>query len=76
MYIITINTTDILCNIQISFVSNNNKPFTLSAKSIAVDEVIKNYPKYLSLILEEIYDPEIPFSHNSDQYFSFCKYCE
>lgn len=60
----------------ISFISGNNVPFTLNTEKIATEDVIQQYPEYLARILNEIYDESIPFRHNTDQYFSYCAYCE
>ncbi|MDX2360570.1 MAG: PD-(D/E)XK nuclease family protein [Crocinitomicaceae bacterium] len=60
----------------ISFISGNNEPFTLDTKKMDVNEVIESYPMYIAKILEEMYDSEIPFEHNSGQHFSYCNYCE
>ncbi len=58
----------------ISFISGEFKPFKLDGKKFNLEEVIKDYPKYLGMILNEIYDTEIPFSHK-DAHFSYCQYC-
>lgn len=61
----------------ISFVSKANEPFEIKTpKEIELEEMIDNFPKYIGLILEEIYDVEAPFSHNSKQYTSYCMYCD
>lgn len=60
----------------ISFISGNNTPFTLDTKSMLTEEVVQNYPNYLSSILEEVYNEAIPFEHNASQYISYCNYCE
>jgi len=59
----------------ISFISENFKPFVLQGKKIDLEETIKNYPKFLGMILSELYDPDVPFRH-TNEYFSFCKYCD
>jgi len=58
----------------ISFISGEFKPFKLDGKKFNLEEVIKDYPKYLGMILNEIYDTEIPFSHK-EAHFSYCQYC-
>lgn len=60
----------------ISFISGNFKPFTIIEKDFDLDDIIINYPKYLGLLLEEMYDEEIPFTHVSKGQFSYCQYCE
>jgi ATP-dependent helicase/nuclease subunit B len=59
----------------ISFVSNANEPFKLNTQKMDLEEMIDNFPKYISLILEGVYDEDVPFVHNTDQYFSYCQYC-
>ncbi|MFT5778548.1 MAG: ATP-dependent helicase/nuclease subunit B [Crocinitomicaceae bacterium] len=59
----------------ISFVSGKNIPFTLDTKKISIETVIQDFPKYIATILERAYDSELPFLH-SDDYFSYCQYCE
>lgn len=61
----------------ISFVSKANEPFEIKTpKEIELEEMIEHFPKYIGLILEEMYDVEAPFSHNSKQYTSYCMYCD
>ena len=62
------------CNI-ISFISNKHEPFELNSTKLEIAEVAKNYPAYLSQIISEIYDEEIPFEHNTLQWKSYCMYC-
>lgn len=59
----------------ISFVSNANEPFTLNTQKMDLEEMIENFPKYIALILERIYDIDVPFAHNKDQFVSYCGYC-
>ncbi|MFK7784228.1 MAG: PD-(D/E)XK nuclease family protein, partial [Crocinitomicaceae bacterium] len=59
----------------ISFVSNANEPFKLNTQQMNLEEMIENFPKYISLILEGIYDTDVPFVHDTSQYFSYCQYC-
>jgi len=59
----------------ISFVSKANEPFTVSHKNKGIEELIEDFPKYISLILEGIYDENVPFVHNKDQFVSYCEYC-
>ncbi len=60
----------------ISFVSNANEPFKLNTQKMDLEEMIENFPKYIGLILEGIYDEDVPFSHNKDQFVSYCQYCD
>ena len=59
----------------ISLVSAKSEPFALDLKSIPFDEGVAAYPQYIQQILEEIYNTEIPFVHQSKGPFSYCKYC-
>jgi len=59
----------------ISFVSKSNEPFTVSHKNNGIEELIEDFPKYISLILEGVYDENVPFTHNKDQFVSYCEYC-
>jgi len=60
----------------ISFISNNFKPFVLTAKGYDLEEFIKNYPEYLGKILTEMYNEEILIEHiDRGPYNTFCKYC-
>lgn len=58
----------------ISFISGNFQPFTLQGKAIDLEETIKNYPNYLGMLLTEIYDEEVAFSH-TERHVSYCDYC-
>lgn len=60
----------------ISLVSAKSEPFALDLKSIPFDEGVAAYPQYIQQILEEIYNTEIPFVHQSKGPFSYCKYCD
>lgn len=60
----------------ISFISGNNVPFVLDTKKSALEDVVDNFPIYIGRILSEMYDDEIPFVHDSSQYFSYCQYCD
>lgn len=60
----------------ISFVSKANEPFTLNTQKMDLEEMIENFPKYVGLILEGIYNEDVPFSHNKDQFISYCQYCD
>ena len=60
----------------ISFISNNFKPFVLTAKKYDLKEFIKNYPEYLGEILTEMYNDEILLEHiDRGPFNTFCKYC-
>lgn len=58
----------------ISFISNDFQPFVLSGKNIDLEQTIKDYPKFLAMILSSIYGSG-HFKH-VDAHFSYCQYCE
>jgi len=60
----------------ISFVSGNNAPFDLDLKKNNLETIIEDFPNYIELILDEVYNSEIPFSHQSKGMFSYCQYCD
>lgn len=60
----------------ISFISGNNVPFVLDTKKNELETVVDSFPKYIGRILSEMYDEEIPFVHDSSQYYSYCQYCD
>lgn len=60
----------------ISLVSGNNEPFVLDLKQKSFEEIVHRYPDYLKEILSEIFDSEIPFTHQVKGQFSYCRYCE
>ncbi len=60
----------------ISFVSNANEPFKLNTQKMELEEMIENFPSYIGLILEGVYNEDVPFSHNKDQFVSYCSYCD
>jgi hypothetical protein len=60
----------------ISFISGNNIPFVLDTKSCPLEEIIEDFPSYVEKILEEVYDPELPFKHNTKSFISYCQYCD
>ena len=60
----------------ISMVSNKHQCFSLDLKSLNVADTVDAFPNILEVILEGLFDLEVPFSHNSDQFVNYCKYCE
>jgi hypothetical protein len=60
----------------VSFVSGNHIPFDLDLKSLDLNTVIESFPRYVQLILEELFDQDVSFMHRSKGPFSFCQYCE
>lgn len=60
----------------ISFVSVQNKPFTLETTRFSLSEMVEDFPKYIGKILEEVYDDAIPFSHDFSKRYVYCAYCD
>lgn len=60
----------------ISLVSGNGSTYELGTGKLSMQEVVDNFERYLERILEQIYDADIPFTHEANEMFSFCKYCE
>lgn len=60
----------------ISFISNNYQPYPLNTLKFDLEEQVKNYPEFISMLLEQIYDEDVPFEHQVKGQFSFCNYCE
>ena len=59
----------------ISFVSGQNKPFILETTKFSLEEMIEDFPQYIGKILEDIYNDELPFTHDFSKMFSYCQYC-
>ena len=60
----------------ISFVSGQNKPFTLKTTGFDLQQMVEDFPVYLGEILNEIYNDEVAFTHEFGKMFSYCQYCE
>lgn len=60
----------------ISLVSGNGETFELNTVKFPMQEIVDDFETYLTMILEEVYDTSIPFLHEANEYFSYCKYCE
>lgn len=59
----------------ISFVSGQNKPFTLETTGFSLAQMVEDFPEYIGKILEEVYNEEITFSHDPTKMFNYCQYC-
>lgn len=60
----------------ISFVSGNNAPFKLDLKKNDLETIIEDFPTYIEIILNEVYETELPFKHQAKSMFSYCQYCD
>ena len=61
------------CSI-ISFVKLEDSPFDINLGELNMHTAVEVFPEVLRLILEEIYNEEIPFEHTTE-YFNYCEYC-
>ena len=59
----------------ISLVNLKDSPFFIEMGDLSINELVELFPNVLKVLVEEIYDPEIPFTH-TDAYRSYCQYCE
>lgn len=60
----------------ISLVSGSGSTYELGTGKIDMQHVVDNFELYLERILEQIYDTDVPFVHEANEQFSYCKYCE
>lgn len=60
----------------ISLVSGNGSTFELNTRNFPMQEIVDDFEAYLEQILEQIYDTSLPFRHEANEFFSYCKYCE
>jgi hypothetical protein len=58
----------------ISFINIQNGAFSLETGNISLEEMVELFPTLLTMILEQIYNPEQNFEHTESD-FSFCSYC-
>lgn len=58
----------------VSFISNKNKPFTLNAKNMSEEDLVKKYPKLIERMVQSMLDDSIDFTHKGG-YYSYCQYC-
>jgi len=59
----------------ISFINIQDGVLPLETGNMELAEVVDLFPSILEAIINEVYDPEVPFSHNYDAQFSYCAYC-
>ncbi len=43
---------------------------------LTIEECAALFPEFVRQVVDELFDPEIPFEHMPGQFISFCKYCE
>jgi hypothetical protein len=44
--------------------------------ALSIEESAQLFPEFVRQVVDELFDPEIPFEHIPGQFVSFCKYCE
>jgi RecB family exonuclease len=44
--------------------------------NLTIEESAQLFPEFLRQVVDDMFDPEIPFEHMPGQFVSFCKYCE
>jgi hypothetical protein len=58
----------------ISFINIQNGAFSLETGNVTLEEIVELFPTLLTMILEQIYNPDQNFEHVEKE-FSFCSYC-
>ena len=43
---------------------------------LSIEESAELFPEFVRQVVDELFDPEVPFEHVPGQFVSFCKYCE
>jgi hypothetical protein len=43
---------------------------------LTIEESAELFPEFVRQVVDELFDPEVPFEHIPGQFVSFCKYCE
>jgi hypothetical protein len=61
------------CSI-ISFVKLEDSPFDINLGEMSMQTAVELFPEVLRLILEDIYNEEMPFEHTTN-YYNYCEYC-
>jgi len=59
----------------ISFINIQDGVIPLDTGDMELEEVVDLFPSILEAIINEIYDTEVPFSHDDSKQFSYCAYC-
>jgi RecB family exonuclease len=50
--------------------------FPLSSKTSTVEEVINLFPDFVVQLCEQIYNKDMPFTHDTKAQFNYCLYCD
>jgi RecB family exonuclease len=59
-----------------SLINIKDGTFPLSAKNSTVEEVINLFPDFVTQLCKQIYDKELPFTHDTKAQFNYCLYCD
>ena len=59
-----------------SLINIKDGTFPLSSKTSTVEEVINLFPDFVAQLCEQIYDKELPFTHDTKAQFNYCLYCD
>lgn len=59
----------------ISFINIKDGIFKLDTGNISLDEAVEMFPEVLQKILEQVYDTQTDFEHNTKSFVSYCAYC-
>ncbi|MDD2982079.1 MAG: PD-(D/E)XK nuclease family protein [Crocinitomicaceae bacterium] len=58
----------------VSFVSYKESPFGIQLGNASIVEAIELFPAVFEMLLNDIYDPKMPFVH-TEEFFNYCEYC-
>jgi RecB family exonuclease len=59
-----------------SLINIKDGTFPLSSKTSTVEELINLFPDFVAQLCEQIYDKELPFTHDMKAQFNYCLYCD
>ena len=59
----------------ISFININSGTISLNTGKLSLEEAVDLFPEVIQQILSEIYDTDVPFTHQQKGQFSYCAYC-
>ena len=59
-----------------SLINIKDGTFPLSSKTSTVEEVINLFPDFVAQLCQQIYDKELPFTHDTKAQFNYCLYCD
>ncbi len=59
-----------------SLINIKDGTFPLSSKTSSVEELINLFPDFVAQLCVQIYDKELPFTHDTKAQFNYCLYCD